>query len=189
MPGYVYSFCCVSRISLHTLPQQRIQRMRLFLSRRRIFSNGEQLSRLFQPTGVPPKTGSLAIVDWRIGFQPVREDSASRLSANESTGWKPGGPPFSLFSPVQFIAVFVRPHGRRGSAAHGLVNNTSPSGGGISGTSEAACPYRLRRRSMIPELIRQPSASQLPGSGTAVRVMKCPEVYSEVKFWPPLRAS
>jgi serine/threonine protein kinase len=28
-------------------------------------------------------------LDRKTGFQPVREDSASRLSANETTGWKP----------------------------------------------------------------------------------------------------
>ena len=28
---------------------------------------------------------------WRTGFQPVRADSASRLSAKETTGWKPVG--------------------------------------------------------------------------------------------------
>ena len=30
--------------------------------------------------------------DRKTGFQPVREDSASRLSADETTGWKPVGP-------------------------------------------------------------------------------------------------
>ena len=36
-------------------------------------------------------TGSLALSDRRIGFQPVREDSASRLSAHETTGGTPIG--------------------------------------------------------------------------------------------------
>ena len=38
-----------------------------------------------------PKTVRLALPDRRTGFQPVREDSASRLSAAETTGWKPVG--------------------------------------------------------------------------------------------------
>ncbi len=36
-------------------------------------------------------TGSLALSDRRIGFQPVMEDSASRLSAHETTGGTPIG--------------------------------------------------------------------------------------------------
>jgi hypothetical protein len=43
-------------------------------------------------TGGPPNTVRLALLDRKTGFQPVREDSASRLSANETTGWKPVGP-------------------------------------------------------------------------------------------------
>ena len=39
----------------------------------------------------PVNVESLALADRKIGFQPVMEDSASRLSANESTGWKPVG--------------------------------------------------------------------------------------------------
>jgi hypothetical protein len=34
----------------------------------------------------------LALLDRKTGFQPVREDSASSLSANETTGWKSVGP-------------------------------------------------------------------------------------------------
>ena len=47
------------------------------------------LARL-RPRG-PANTVHLALFDWRTGFQPVRADSASRLSANETTGWKPVG--------------------------------------------------------------------------------------------------
>ena len=47
----------------------------------------------FSPTmadaGGTPNTVHLAPFGRRTGFQPVREDSASRLSANETTGWKP----------------------------------------------------------------------------------------------------
>ena len=42
-------------------------------------------------TGGPPNTISLALSDRGTGILPVREDSASRLSANETTGWKPVG--------------------------------------------------------------------------------------------------
>ena len=42
--------------------------------------------------GVLPNTVRLALLDRKTGFQPVREDSASSLSANETTGWKPVGP-------------------------------------------------------------------------------------------------
>jgi len=42
-------------------------------------------------TGGTPNTVRLALLDWRTGFQPGRADSASRLSANETTGWKPVG--------------------------------------------------------------------------------------------------
>ena len=38
-----------------------------------------------------PDTVCLAPIGWRTGIQPVRADSASRLSANETTGWKPVG--------------------------------------------------------------------------------------------------
>jgi len=41
--------------------------------------------------GETPITVSFALLDWRTGFQPVRADSASRLSAYEATGWKPVG--------------------------------------------------------------------------------------------------
>jgi len=43
------------------------------------------------PAGGPPNTVNFAPFGRRTGFQPVREDSASRLSANETTGWKPVG--------------------------------------------------------------------------------------------------
>ena len=36
-----------------------------------------------------PNTVRLAILDRNTGFQPVMADSASRLSADETTGWKP----------------------------------------------------------------------------------------------------
>ena len=39
--------------------------------------------------GGPINTGRAAPSDWRTGFQPVREDCASRLSVLETTGWKP----------------------------------------------------------------------------------------------------
>jgi len=43
-------------------------------------------------TGAAPHTVSSAPPsDRRTGFQPVRADSASRLSTNETTGWKPVG--------------------------------------------------------------------------------------------------
>ena len=38
-----------------------------------------------------PNTVHLAHVDRKTGVPPVRDDSASRLSANETTGWKPVG--------------------------------------------------------------------------------------------------
>ena len=44
-----------------------------------------------QSTSAPPNTVSLAPSDWGTGILPVREDSASRLTANEATGWKPVG--------------------------------------------------------------------------------------------------
>jgi hypothetical protein len=40
---------------------------------------------------VPLHAVRFALFDRKTGFQPVREDSASRLSANEPTGWKPVG--------------------------------------------------------------------------------------------------
>ena len=52
---------------------------------------GIKLRWLVPETGEMPNDVSLAIFDRRIGFQPVREDSASRLSAHERTGWKPIG--------------------------------------------------------------------------------------------------
>ena len=42
--------------------------------------------------GVAAKTGSSAFLEGKTGVQPVREDSASHLSADETTGWKPVGP-------------------------------------------------------------------------------------------------
>ena len=39
--------------------------------------------------GILPDTGSLARLDRKTGVPPVREDSASRLSAAATTGWKP----------------------------------------------------------------------------------------------------
>ena len=49
----------------------------------------------FSPTmadaGGTPNTVHLAPFGRRTGFQPVREDSASRLSAAETTAWKPVG--------------------------------------------------------------------------------------------------
>ena len=44
-----------------------------------------------QAAGILPNTVRCELLDRRTGFQPVREDSASRLSANETTGWKPVG--------------------------------------------------------------------------------------------------
>jgi hypothetical protein len=41
--------------------------------------------------GVLPNAASCVFFDRSTGFQPVREDRASRLSANETTGWKPVG--------------------------------------------------------------------------------------------------
>jgi formylglycine-generating enzyme required for sulfatase activity len=41
--------------------------------------------------GVTPNTVSVGLFDRRTGVPPVRADSASRLSANETTGWKPVG--------------------------------------------------------------------------------------------------
>ena len=41
--------------------------------------------------GTPPNTVQLALLDRKTGVPPVREDSASRLSADETTGWKPVG--------------------------------------------------------------------------------------------------
>ena len=63
----------------------------------------------------PLNTGNLALSDRNTGVPPVREDSASRLSAHETTGWTPvvhdrqdasppaklrvvGGPPLPLLS-------------------------------------------------------------------------------------------
>ena len=40
-------------------------------------------------TGASPNTVSLALFDRTTGVSPVMEDSASRLSAHETTGWKP----------------------------------------------------------------------------------------------------
>ena len=40
---------------------------------------------------VPLNTVRIALLDWKTGFQPVRADSASRLPAAETTGWKPVG--------------------------------------------------------------------------------------------------
>jgi len=40
-------------------------------------------------TGVPPNTVNLELSERKIGILPVREDSASSLSAHETTGWKP----------------------------------------------------------------------------------------------------
>ena len=34
-------------------------------------------------------TSPKALAEGKTGFQPVREDSASSLSAHETTGWKP----------------------------------------------------------------------------------------------------
>ena len=42
-----------------------------------------------QDAGAPPNTGSLAYSDRITGILPVMEDSASSLSAHETTGWKP----------------------------------------------------------------------------------------------------
>jgi len=39
--------------------------------------------------GVPPNAVNFAPFGRRTGVPPVREDSASRLSANETTGWMP----------------------------------------------------------------------------------------------------
>src|ERR1035437_4383362 len=39
----------------------------------------------------PPNTINLALSDRKTGILPVMENSASRLSANETTGWKPVG--------------------------------------------------------------------------------------------------
>ena len=39
--------------------------------------------------GGTPNTGSLALLDRKTGVPPVREDSASRLSADEPTGGTP----------------------------------------------------------------------------------------------------
>ena len=39
--------------------------------------------------GLPSNTASVALSDRKAGVSPVREDSASRLSAKETTGWKP----------------------------------------------------------------------------------------------------
>jgi hypothetical protein len=47
---------------------------------------------LSRSVGVPPNTGSLALLDRKTGVPPVREDSASRLSADEPTGGPPVGP-------------------------------------------------------------------------------------------------
>jgi hypothetical protein len=41
--------------------------------------------------GITRNTGSLAFLDRITGVPPVMEDSASRLSAKETTGWKPVG--------------------------------------------------------------------------------------------------
>ena len=40
-------------------------------------------------TDVSPDTGGLALLDRKTGVPPVMEDSASRLSAAATTGWKP----------------------------------------------------------------------------------------------------
>ena len=60
--------------------------------------------------GILPNTVRLALFAWRTGFQPVRADRASRLSANEPTGWKPVGqdrrdacPPAKLAALLRFL--------------------------------------------------------------------------------------
>jgi hypothetical protein len=40
-----------------------------------------------QGLGGSPNPVGLALLDRKTGFQPVREDSASSLSAHETTGW------------------------------------------------------------------------------------------------------
>ena len=53
---------------------------------------GERDAPSFKEGGSPHNTGSLAPLDRKTGVPPVREDSASRLSADKTTGWKPVGP-------------------------------------------------------------------------------------------------
>jgi hypothetical protein len=55
--------------------------------------------------GSMPKTVALALLDSKTGFQPVREDSASSLSAHETTGWKSVAHTI-FFLILQGIAVF-----------------------------------------------------------------------------------
>jgi len=51
----------------------------------------DSVGKIMGLVGGTPNTGSSALFDRRTGFQPVRADRASRLSAAESTGWKPVG--------------------------------------------------------------------------------------------------
>jgi hypothetical protein len=60
-------------------------------------------------TTVPANTVGLALLDSKTGFQPVREDSASRLSANEATGWKPVGPDRRDACPPANLKVWAVP--------------------------------------------------------------------------------
>ena len=49
------------------------------------------LSLLMANVGGTPNAVRLALSDWKTAVPAVRADSASRLSANETTGWKPVG--------------------------------------------------------------------------------------------------
>jgi len=65
-----------------------------------------------------PDPGSSALLDRKTGFQPVREDSATRLSADETTGWKPVGPARRDACPPAGLPAAAEP----AAAGHGLSN-------------------------------------------------------------------
>ncbi len=76
-----------------------------------------------------PNTGSLALPDRRIGFQPVRKDSASRLSAHEKTGETPIGqdrrdayPPAKLTS----LAATPAPQAKPNKGFFSFLTNPPP---------------------------------------------------------------
>ncbi len=77
--------------------------------------------------GILPDTGSLARLDRKTGVPPVREDGASRPSANATAGWKPVGHDRQDACPPAVPPVTVRP-ARATAASWCCHNGILPSG-------------------------------------------------------------
>ena len=86
----------------------------------RNFTNRLSNLRISGERRIPPNTVYLALSDRKTGILPVREDSASSLSAHEATGWKPVGHDRLEADPPAKLTVLGAPPAVGGILPHTL---------------------------------------------------------------------